>query len=75
MFIGFDEVDRVINDDRQPLQFYLLGSRREVQAAIDQLHVLRFSDRVLWSRPVPVPRSEWKYVSRMQRQQPTDSIG
>ena len=75
MFIGFDDLDRVIEDGRQPLQFYLLGTRKEVQAAIDQLHALRFSDRVLWSRPVPVPGSTWKHVSLMERDRSRDSIG
>ncbi|MGI0494747.1 hypothetical protein ACN4EG_23420 [Alkalinema pantanalense CENA528] len=67
MFISFDGLDRAIEDDRRPLQFYLLGTREEVQATINQLYVLRFSDRVRWSPPVPVPGSDWQYVSRMER--------
>ncbi|OUC15412.1 MAG: hypothetical protein B0A82_06660 [Alkalinema sp. CACIAM 70d] len=67
MFIGFDNSDRVTDSERRPLQFYLFGTREDVQSAINQLHVVRFSDRVRWSVPVPVPGSDWQYVSMMQR--------
>ncbi|MBD2329158.1 hypothetical protein [Alkalinema sp. FACHB-956] len=67
MVINFGGLDRAIEDDRKPLQFYLVGTREEVQSTINQLYVLRFSDRVRWSPPVPVPGSEWKYVSKMER--------
>ncbi|MBD2325854.1 hypothetical protein [Alkalinema sp. FACHB-956] len=67
MFIGFDDLDRAIEDSRKPLQFYLLGTREEVQSTINQLQVLRFSERIRWSPPVPVPGSDWQYVSKMQR--------
>ncbi|MBD2328999.1 hypothetical protein [Alkalinema sp. FACHB-956] len=67
MVINFNGVDRVIDPDRKPLQFYLFGTREEVQSTINQLHVLRFSDRVRWSPPVPVVGSDWQYVSMMER--------
>ncbi|MBD2330114.1 hypothetical protein [Alkalinema sp. FACHB-956] len=72
MFIGFDNSDRVSDAERKPLQFYLLGTREEVQSAINQLHVLRFSDRVRWSPPIPVLGSDWKYISMMEREQATE---
>ncbi|MGI0493523.1 hypothetical protein ACN4EG_17205 [Alkalinema pantanalense CENA528] len=67
MFISFGESDRVGESDRRPFRFYLFGTREEVQSAINQLHVLRFSDRVRWSPPMPVPGSDWQYVSMMER--------
>ncbi|MGI0492144.1 hypothetical protein ACN4EG_10045 [Alkalinema pantanalense CENA528] len=67
MFIGFDSSDRVTDSQRRPLQFYLFGTREDVQSAINQLHVVHFSDRIRWSVPVPVPGSDWQYVSIMQR--------
>lgn len=69
MFIGFGDSDRVIDPEYKPFRFYLFGTREEVQAAINQLHVLRFSDRVRWSPPMPVPGSDWQYVSMMERDQ------
>ncbi|MGI0493272.1 hypothetical protein ACN4EG_15925 [Alkalinema pantanalense CENA528] len=67
MFIGFDGSDRVTDPERRPFRFYLFGTREEVQSAINQLHALRFSDRVRWSPPMPVPGSDWQYVSMMER--------
>ncbi|MGI0491502.1 hypothetical protein ACN4EG_06800 [Alkalinema pantanalense CENA528] len=67
MFTGFVNPDRVSDGERRPLQFYLLGTREDVQAAINQLHSLRFSDRVRWSPPIPVLGSDWKYISMMER--------
>ncbi|MBD2325476.1 hypothetical protein [Alkalinema sp. FACHB-956] len=67
MVINFAELDRVIEDDRKPLHVYLLGTQQDVQSTINQLYVLRFSDRVRWSPPVPVPGSSWRYVSVMER--------
>ncbi|MBD2327240.1 hypothetical protein [Alkalinema sp. FACHB-956] len=72
MFIGFDDSDRAIDPEQKPLQFYLLGTREEVQSAINQLHVLRFSDRVRWSPPIPVLGSDWKYISMMERDRATE---
>ncbi|MGI0495270.1 hypothetical protein ACN4EG_26115 [Alkalinema pantanalense CENA528] len=73
MFINFGGLDRVIDPDRKPLQFYLFGTREDVQAAINQLHALRFSDRVRWSPPMPVPGSTWQYVSLMERDRSTEA--
>ncbi|MBD2328899.1 hypothetical protein [Alkalinema sp. FACHB-956] len=67
MFVSFDNLDRAIEDDRKPLKFYLLGTREDVQSTINQLQVLRFSERIRWSPPVPVPSSDWQYVSVMER--------
>ncbi|MGI0495278.1 hypothetical protein ACN4EG_26155, partial [Alkalinema pantanalense CENA528] len=67
MVINFGNSDRAIDLEHKPLQFYLVGTREEVQATINQLHVLRFSDRIRWSVPVPVSGSNWQYVSIMQR--------
>ncbi|OUC13211.1 MAG: hypothetical protein B0A82_18115 [Alkalinema sp. CACIAM 70d] len=72
MFIGFDHADRASESDRRPFRFYLFGTREEVQSAINQLHVLRFSDRVRWSSPMPVPGSDWQYVSMMERDRATE---
>ncbi|OUC13228.1 MAG: hypothetical protein B0A82_18220 [Alkalinema sp. CACIAM 70d] len=72
MFIGFDNSDRVSDAERKPFRFYLFGTREEVQSAINQLHVLRFSDRVRWSPPMPVPGSDWQYVSMMERDRATE---
>ncbi|OUC13094.1 MAG: hypothetical protein B0A82_18990 [Alkalinema sp. CACIAM 70d] len=71
MVINFGNPDRVIDLEQKPLQFYLFGTRAEVQAAINQLHSLRFSDRIRWSIPVPVPGSDWQYFSLMQRERST----
>ncbi|MGI0491962.1 hypothetical protein ACN4EG_09125 [Alkalinema pantanalense CENA528] len=67
MFMNFGDSDRVNDAERQPFRFYLFGTRKEVQAAINQLHALRFSDRIRWSPPMPVPGSTWQYVSMMER--------
>ncbi|OUC13053.1 MAG: hypothetical protein B0A82_19390 [Alkalinema sp. CACIAM 70d] len=67
MFISFGDSDRVTDAERRLFRFYLFGTREEVQSAINQLHVLRFSDRVRWSPPMPVPGSDWQYVSLMER--------
>ncbi|OUC15811.1 MAG: hypothetical protein B0A82_04950 [Alkalinema sp. CACIAM 70d] len=67
MFVGFINSDHVGDSERRPFRFYLFGTREEVQAAINQLHSLRFSDRVRWSPPMPVPGSDWQYVSMMER--------
>ncbi|MBD2326278.1 hypothetical protein [Alkalinema sp. FACHB-956] len=67
MVINFGNSDRAIDPEFKPLQFYLVGTREEVHATINQLHVLRFSDRIRWGVPVPVPGSDWQYVSIMQR--------
>ncbi|OUC16714.1 MAG: hypothetical protein B0A82_00365 [Alkalinema sp. CACIAM 70d] len=73
MTINFGGGDRPIDDARKPLQFYLFGTREEVQAAINQLHALRFSDRVRWSRPMPVSGSDWQYVSMMERDRTSEA--
>ncbi|MBD2329427.1 hypothetical protein [Alkalinema sp. FACHB-956] len=67
MTINFGGTHRPIDDAQKNLQFYLLGTREEVQATINQLHALRFSDRVRWSRPMPVSGSDWQYISMMER--------
>ncbi|OUC12534.1 MAG: hypothetical protein B0A82_21810 [Alkalinema sp. CACIAM 70d] len=77
MVINFGNSDHAIDPESKPLQFYLVGTREEVQTTINQLHVLRFSDsatqrlrhRIRWSVPIPVPSSDWQYVSIMQRDQ------
>ncbi|MGI0493899.1 hypothetical protein ACN4EG_19120 [Alkalinema pantanalense CENA528] len=69
MLTGFVNFDRASESDRRPFRFYLFGTREEVQSAINQLHVLRFSDRIRWSSPMPVPGSDWQYVSMMERDQ------
>ncbi|MGI0493962.1 hypothetical protein ACN4EG_19440 [Alkalinema pantanalense CENA528] len=70
MFIGFvggDRPENSIDDGRRPLQFYLLGTREEIQSTINQLQVLRFCERIRWSPPIPVLGSDWKYISMMER--------
>ncbi|MBD2328818.1 hypothetical protein [Alkalinema sp. FACHB-956] len=67
MFIGMSDHDRPIDDARRPLQFYLLGTREEIQATINQLQVLHFCERIRWSPPIPVLGSDWKYISMMER--------
>ncbi|OUC15728.1 MAG: hypothetical protein B0A82_05275 [Alkalinema sp. CACIAM 70d] len=70
MFIGFDGTDRPenpIDDSRRPLQFYLVGTREEIQSTINQLQVVRFCERIRWSPPIPVLGSDWKYISMMER--------
>ncbi|MGI0494620.1 hypothetical protein ACN4EG_22775 [Alkalinema pantanalense CENA528] len=69
MFLGSD---RVSDAERRPFRFYLFGTHKEVQSAINQLHTLRFFDRIRWSPPMPVPSSDWQYVSMIERDRATE---
>ena len=44
-------------DGREPLRHILLGSREGVDEAVQQLHVLKYAEQFLWSKPIEVPEN------------------
>ncbi|MEB3293204.1 MAG: hypothetical protein VKJ24_08580 [Synechococcales bacterium] len=48
-----DDDPRSVRDHRDPIQVWLIGKPKDVQATIHNLHVRGFAETHEWSRPSP----------------------
>ncbi|MBD2327775.1 hypothetical protein [Alkalinema sp. FACHB-956] len=67
-FTGSSDDRRLDSPTPKELDIHLIGHRELVESTINQLHALRFSDRIRWSIPTPIPNSNGKYISILHRE-------
>ena len=53
--MAFDNTNPVQQPHRHRLRHYLVGSPIDTQQAIDRLHILGYTERIVWSQPVQIP--------------------